>query len=179
LAVPLPIEVPEQVSLLYSVIVADGSLVPWKLGVKLRDGEGGTVLVNAGAAGAVESSTYVNAAEHGDVLPAVSRAVAVNDVVVSSATGTAIPGLESVADEPVAADPVQFASVKIVTVVPASALPTITGLLLFAGEFGVTDVSDGAAGPIVSGASFVGESVARHTPSWHSKPGGHASFGPH
>src|SRR5947208_14764134 len=52
--------------------------------------------VTVGAAGAVESSTYViELDEHGDVFPAKSVAVACNELVVSSATVAVRPAASS------------------------------------------------------------------------------------
>ena len=55
-------------------------------------GEAGLVALTWGGAGAVESSTYLRALEHAEVLPAASVAVARNRVVVLSATGALSPG---------------------------------------------------------------------------------------
>ena len=73
---------------------------PRTRGITLRDGEEGRVLSRLGGGG--ESSTKDSAAEHGDSLPAASRALAVNVVVVSSVTLTAMPGLASDSAVPVA-----------------------------------------------------------------------------
>jgi hypothetical protein len=66
-------------------------------------GEAGVVASALGAAGAVESSTYVTPLEHADVLPAASVAVVLNVVVESFATAAARPGEENDAAEPLAA----------------------------------------------------------------------------
>ena len=60
------------------MIVADASAVPPTLGVVIVDDAG--IAVSTGAAGAAESSMYVKPAEHGDVLFALSFAVAWNVV---------------------------------------------------------------------------------------------------
>ncbi len=69
---------------------ASASPVIW--GLLSVDGEGGSMLVIWGTAGGLESSTYWSAAEHAEMLPAPSMAVARNEVVVLSATVVKNPG---------------------------------------------------------------------------------------
>lgn len=90
-----------------------------------------------------------------------------------------MPGLASIAAVPVATCVVHAESVKIFTVVFASAVPVTVGELLFAGDVGVTDASVGAAGAVLSTPPSWLPLCERHTLSTHSNPGGHASFGPH
>jgi hypothetical protein len=86
-------------------------------------------------------------AEQPLTLPAVSVAVALKVVELSSATATVIPGELNAAAVPLAAiEPEQSLVVYSLTVEPASAVPEILGLLSFAGPTGV-DVSEaGCAG---------------------------------
>ena len=64
-----------------------------------------------------------------------------------SATATLSPGDENAAAVPLAATAlVHEELVYSLTVEPASALPLIAGLLLFAGEVGLTESDEGAAG---------------------------------
>ncbi len=89
--------------------------------------------------------------EQAEMFPAGSVAVAKKVVVELSATVTARPGEEKVAAEPVAATAeVQVEFVKSLTVEPASAVPSIKGVLLFAGEAGFVDVNVGPAGAVES-----------------------------
>jgi len=62
------------------------------MGVLSLAGESGSVSLSWGGAGAVESSTYLRALEHGEVLPAASVAVALNKVIVLSAIVAPRPG---------------------------------------------------------------------------------------
>jgi hypothetical protein len=114
-------------------------------------GEAGEVASPLGAAGAVESSTYVYAAEHADGLPAASVAVAVKAVDESAATVTANPGVEKLPAPPVATGaPVQSPDVYRRTVDPASAEPVSSGSVSFAGEPGDESSALGAAGAVES-----------------------------
>jgi hypothetical protein len=102
-------------------------------------------------AGAVESSTYVWPAEHGDVLPAPSVAVALKVIVESSPTLTVRPALPNAAAVPdAAAAPEQSAVVKTRTSEPASALPVTAGAFSFAGDTGVVPRPLGVAGAVES-----------------------------
>src|SRR4051794_25533744 len=101
--------------------------------------------------GAVESSTYVKAGlEQADSLPAASVAVAEKRLVESSATLTLRPVEAKSACEPAATAVVHVASVKIVTVEPASAVPISSGRLSLAGELGELESIVGAVGGVVS-----------------------------
>ena len=68
-----------------------------------------------------------------------------------SATATARPGDENAAAVPLAATAlVHDEFVYSLTVEPASAVPLIEGLLLFAGDAGETESEDGATGAVES-----------------------------
>lgn len=104
-----------------------------------------------GAEGAVESSVYETAEEHAETLPAVSVAFAVNEVVVSSLTETAMPGDANAAVVPVATiEPEQLLVAYTLIEDDASAVPRILGELLLAGPAGLVEIFDGAAGAVVS-----------------------------
>ena len=79
------------------------SAVPEILGELSLAGEAGVESSEEGAAGALESSTYVTElAEQPDTFPARSVAVALNVVELSSETATVIPGEAKAAAVPVA-----------------------------------------------------------------------------
>ena len=151
-AVPVPATAEVQVLFVYSLTVDPASAEPLIAGELLFAGPAGVLERPVGAAGAVESSTYVaEDDEQADVLPDASLALAKNVVDVSSATETAMPGEANVAalPEPAMAD-VQVLFVYSLTVEPASADPMIFGELLLAGEAGDVDVTFGALGAVES-----------------------------
>ena len=93
----------------------------------------------------------MNPAEHAEVLPAPSVAVAWNVVEESLATLTVSPGEAKFAAEPVAAIALEHVLfVYSLAVEPASAEPMSLGLLSLAGEAGELDVIAGAAGAVES-----------------------------
>jgi hypothetical protein len=76
-AVPVAATALVQVAFVYSLTVEPASASPMIFGALLLAGETGLVAVKVGAAGAIESSTYVTElVEHPDVFPAASVAVA-------------------------------------------------------------------------------------------------------
>jgi hypothetical protein len=121
-------------------------------GLLLLAGDTGAELETVGAAGGLESSTYVTELlEQFETLPAASVAVAQNVVVELSATEAEMPAPAKVAAPPVPATALVHAlSVYRFTVEPASAEPMTIGPLLLAGEAGDTDVSVGFAGAFES-----------------------------
>jgi hypothetical protein len=110
-----------------------------------------------GAAGALESSTYVTPAEQAETLPAASVAVALKVVVVSSATVTAIPVAKAAAVPLAVGAPEQSLVVYRSTVEPASAAPEIEGELSFAGPAGLAASADGAVGELESSTYVTSE----------------------
>ena len=74
-----------------------------------------------------------------------------------SATATLRPVAKAVAVPLAATALVQEALVYSLTVEPASALPLIEGLLLFAGEAGLTESEEGAAGAAESSTYAIPE----------------------
>ena len=101
--------------------------------------------------GAVESSTYVNAAEQVDSLPAASVAVARKLVDESAGTLTEKPAAgERRLRAAATGAPEQSLVVKSSTVEPASAEPLSSGSLSFAGEAGFELEIVGAAGGLES-----------------------------
>jgi hypothetical protein len=89
--------------------------------------------------------------EQAEVLPAGSVAVALNVVVLPSATVAVRPGEVNAAAVPVATgEPVQPAVAYTFTDDPASAVPFTTGVVLVFGEVGVTLVSVTGAGAVES-----------------------------
>jgi hypothetical protein len=80
------------------------SAVPETLGESSLAGEAGVESSEEGAAGALESSTYVTElAEQFETFPATSVDVALKVVELSSETATVIPGLANAAAVPLAA----------------------------------------------------------------------------
>ena len=105
---PVPVSVAPVVHVLLwnTVIAALVSVVPVSSGVVSLLGLAG-VSCRLVMLGGVESSTYVSGAEHADVLPAASVAVAANCVVASSVTVRPMPGLAKLAAAVVVLAPVQ------------------------------------------------------------------------
>ena len=91
--------------------------------------------------------------EQAEWLDAASTATPWNVVVESAATVTERPGDANAAAVPEAAGvPVQLAFLYSWTVEPASADPTMAGVVSFDGEAGSVDVKVGAAGGVTSAA---------------------------
>jgi hypothetical protein len=125
------------------------------LDVNLKVGLGVVVWTSGPAvivvSGRVESSTYFRAAEHGDLFPAASVAVARNEVVVLLATETISPGEWNWDAVPEATGaPVQCSVVYSLIVEGARAKPLTRGWLLLAGELGVVPLMEGAGGALES-----------------------------
>ena len=108
-ALPEAATEPEQSLVVYSLTVDPASAEPEILGELSFAGPAGVEASDAGAAGAVESSTYVTEAlEQLETLPDASVAVALKVVELSSETATVRPGAEKLAALPEAAtDPEQ------------------------------------------------------------------------
>jgi hypothetical protein len=102
---PVPATGEVQVESVYRVAMDPDAADPSIRGELLLAGDAGVVPVKLGAAGAVESSTYVvEADEQEETLPAPSVALAKYVVEESSATVTGNPGEAKVSVEPVAAN---------------------------------------------------------------------------
>ena len=91
--------------------VEPASAEPVMFGELSFAGEWGVESSEDGAAGALESSTYVTPVEQPETFPAASVAVALNVVVVSSATVTPIPVANAAAEPFATGVPVQAAVV--------------------------------------------------------------------
>jgi hypothetical protein len=140
------------------VTVEPASAEPEIFGELSFAGDGGVVSRADGADGAVESSTYVTPAEQPETLPEASVAVALNVVVESSATVTAIPVANAAAVSVATGEPEQSFEVYSLTVEPTSAAPEIEGALSFAGPGGVAEREEGATGALES-STYVTEEL--------------------
>jgi multisubunit Na+/H+ antiporter MnhC subunit len=149
-ALPLVTGAPEQSLLVYSLTVEPASAVPVMLGLLLFAGDAGVEPNPLGAVGSVESSTYVYPIEQAEVLFAASVAVALNVVELSPATDTDRPAAKLAAEPLATGAPEQSLVVYSFTVEPASAVPVINGLLLFAGDAGAEPNPLGGVGTVES-----------------------------
>src|SRR5262245_61479468 len=147
LAVPEATTAPPHPATVNSRTVEFASAVPFTVGVRLFDGDGGRVEVSTGAAGAMLSCVYVRTAEQTDTFPGTSVAVATKLVVALAGTVTVKVNAPPAGTTPVATGvPVHTPPVKRRTVEPTSAVPSTCGVVLVPGEAGLVPVSTGAAG---------------------------------